>query len=348
MKTIIEYRSDTFTQPTSDMKKFMLSSALGDDCYGEDPTINQLQEYGAQLFGKEAALFMPTCTMSNLTALSSHCRERLSAYIIGDKQHIYKNEVGGGANVASVHPLVIPNQPDGTLDFMDVSNAIPIDNSMFPVAKLVCIENTHNACGGKVLSLEYMIKLKDLARRKGLKIHLDGARVFNAISVLGCDPKEIGACVDSLSICFSKGLSCPTGALLVGSKEFISVATRVRRSLGGGLRQGGIIASFGLFALQNMTKRLSHDHEHLRLLYTGLQELQTEKFKVATEPQSNMLYLECEYAAELRALLAKEYSIRLGYLYGSSLRIVTHPDVSIEHVDFVIKAFKECLLQLEN
>ncbi|MBK9779062.1 MAG: low-specificity L-threonine aldolase [Anaerolineales bacterium] len=250
----VDLRSDTVTKPTPEMREAMAEAEVGDDVYGDDPTVNLLQVKAAEMLGKEAALFVPSGTMGNLLALLVHCA-RGEEVICGDKSHIYVNEAGGMAALGGIFPHPIPNQADGTLRLEDIRASIQPDDSHRTISRLVCIENTQNMCGGVVLGVDYTRQVGQLAKENGLKFHIDGARIFNAAAALDVDIKQLVAPADSVMFCLSKGLVSPIGSMLVGSKEFISRAHRLRKMLGGGMRQAGVMAAAGLISLEKMTTR---------------------------------------------------------------------------------------------
>ncbi len=266
---IIDLRSDTVTKPTPAMRKAMMEAEVGDDVFGEDPTVNRLQEMAAQIMGKEAALFVTSGTQGNLVSILAHCGRGDEA-IVGDLSHTYLYEQGGMAQVGGVHPRVLPNRPDGTLDLDMVEAAIRPDNVHFPRSRLLILENTHNRCYGAPLTPEYIRAAADLAHRHGLKLHIDGARIFNAAIALGVDVKDLVGPADSVTFCLSKGLSAPVGSVVCGSREFIEAARRARKVLGGGMRQAGVIAAAGIVALTDMVYRLAEDHANARRLAEGL------------------------------------------------------------------------------
>ncbi len=285
----IDLRSDTVTLPTPAMRQAMAEAEVGDDVYGEDPTVNRLQQLAASLVGKEAGLFVPSGTMSNLAAVLAHCN-RGDEVILGNKSHTFLFEAGGISALGGVHSCQIPNQPDGTLILEDIQNAIRSNDIHNPVTRLICLENTHNRCGGVVLSAEYTRQVGELAHKHDLSLHLDGARLFNAAVGQGVNAKELADPADSVSICLSKGLSAPVGSVLCGSKEFIQRALRIRKQLGGGMRQAGILAAAGIVALETMVERLAEDHRRAARLAEGLRclpDIQADPEKPAT----NMVFL---------------------------------------------------------
>ena len=329
---LIDLRSDTVTRPGAAMRKIMANAEVGDDVYGEDPTVNRLQALAAGMLGKEAALFVPSGTMSNLLALLSHCA-RGDEYIAGQTAHLYHWEGGGGAIFGGIQPQPIDFEQDGTLDLDKVAAAIkPLDHH-HPVTKLLCLENTQ---GGRVLPLDYLHRARRFAGGRGLALHLDGARLFNAAVKQGLPAAEIVAGFDSVSVCLSKGLGAPVGSLLCGSERFIGKAHRWRKVAGGGMRQAGVLAAAGIFALENNVERLADDHENARLLAEGLAEITA----LAVSPvQTNIIFvtLPAGSASLLRSRLAEE-GILIGG--GDMLRLVTHLDVATADVERSVTAFR--------
>src|SRR5262245_10007759 len=262
----VDLRSDTVTRPSPGMKKAMLEAELGDDVFGDDPTVNKLQAHAAKLFGFEAAILFPTGTQSNLAALMSHC-QRGEEVILGSEAHSYRYEAGGLGVLGSIHPQVVPNRADGTLDLAEVEALIKPDDPHFPHTRLLALENTIT---GRVLSRAYLASALELAKKRGLATHLDGARIFNAAVAQNMKVKELCAGFDSVSSCLSKGLGTPAGTILLGSKAFIDNARRARKILGGGMRQAGVIAAAGLYALENNVERLKDDHANAQRLAAGV------------------------------------------------------------------------------
>lgn len=326
---IIDLRSDTVTQPTAGMREAMLAAELGDDVYGEDPTVNRLEQRLAQQLGFAAALFVPTGTMSNLLGLMAHC-ERGDEYIVGQQAHTYKYEGGGAAVLGSIQPQPLDMELDGSLDLARVEAAIKQDDFHFARTRLLALENTMQ---GKVLPLEYLADARAFTRSKGLALHLDGARLFNAVVKLGVEAGDITQHFDSVSVCLSKGLGAPVGSVLCGSEALIAKARRLRKMVGGGMRQAGVLAAAGLYALDHQVERLVEDHANADCLAAGLREL-----GYSVEPvQTNMVYVQVgERAGELKAFCA-ERGIRLSA--APRLRMVTHLDVGAEAVGRVIEAF---------
>ena len=326
---IIDLRSDTVTQPTRGMREAMQAAELGDDVYGEDPTVNRLEHYLAAELGFEAALFVPTGTMSNLLGLMAHCA-RGDEYIVGQQAHTYKYEGGGAAVLGSIQPQPIEGEADGSLDLAKVEAAIKQDDFHFARTRLLALENTMQ---GKVLPQSYLQAARELTTRRGLALHLDGARLYNAAVKLGVPAREITQYFDSVSVCLSKGLGAPVGSVLCGSVELIGRARRLRKMVGGGLRQAGMLAAAGLYALEHQVQRLADDHANAERLAAGLREQ-----GYAVEPvQSNMVYVEVgEQAGALQAFCAAR-GIKLSA--APRLRMVTHLDIASVDIDKVIAAF---------
>ncbi|MGE6790587.1 L-threonine aldolase [Pseudomonas guineae] len=326
---IIDLRSDTVTQPTRGMREAMQAAELGDDVYGEDPTVNRLEHYLAAELGFEAALFVPTGTMSNLLGLMAHCA-RGDEYIVGQQAHTYKYEGGGAAVLGSIQPQPIEGEADGSLDLAKVEAAIKQDDFHFARTRLLALENTMQ---GKVLPQSYLQAARELTTRRGLALHLDGARLYNAAVKLGVPAREITQYFDSVSVCLSKGLGAPVGSVLCGSAELIGRARRLRKMVGGGMRQAGMLAAAGLYALEHQVQRLADDHANAERLAAGLREQ-----GYAVEPvQSNMVYVEVgEQAGALQAFCAAR-GIKLSA--APRLRMVTHLDIASVDIDKVIAAF---------
>ncbi|MFZ1709106.1 MAG: low-specificity L-threonine aldolase, partial [Anaerolineae bacterium] len=269
---IIDLRSDTITRPTLAMRLAMANAVVGDDVLGDDPTVQRLEALAAARLGKEAALFVASGHMGNLVSLLTHCG-RGDEIIVGDQAHIFYYEQGSAAVVGGIHPRTVPNQTDGTLALDQIEAAIRGDNVHFPRTRLICLENTHNRCGGAVLDVAYVQAVGALARRHQLKLHVDGARVFNAAAALGVEVRELAADADSVSFCLSKGLAAPIGSVVCGSAAFIQQARRNRKLLGGGMRQAGVIAAAGIVALEQMVERLVDDHANAQRLSAGLSQI---------------------------------------------------------------------------
>ncbi len=341
MHPIVDLRSDTVTQPTPAMRAAMMAAPLGDDVYGEDPSVNALQDKLADLLGFEAALFMPTGTQSNLCAILGHCA-RGDEYLVGQMAHCYRWEGGGAAVFGSVQPQPLPNQPDGTLALDDIAAAIKPDDTHFAVTRLLALENTW---GGHLLPLEYLQQATALAQSRGLARHLDGARLFNAAvaqaSRTGSDARtearRIARCFDSVSVCLSKGLGAPAGSVLCGGQELVRRARRVRKMAGGGMRQAGVLAAAGSHALDHHVDRLAQDHALARQLARGLQAIAGMRVEM---PETNIVFVDLEGDARGRAdgliPFLKTRGVLASGLYR--LRFVTHLDVDADGVKRAIDA----------
>lgn len=350
-----DFRSDTVTRPTAAMKQAMHDAPLGDDVFGDDPSVNLLQQSAAEMLGFEAALFAPSGTQTNLIALMTHC-QRGDEAIVGQQWHTYRWEGGGMAVLGSIQPQPLEHQPDGSLALADIEAAIKPDDPHFARTRLVVLENT---TGGKVLPASYMQAVCALARRHGLRAHIDGARLFNAATAIAeteggtalQQARSLCAGYDSMSLCLSKGLGAPIGSLLLGSRDFIAQARRTRKMLGGGMRQAGMLAAAGLYALQNHVDRLSEDHARARRLAAGLGEILHRHPALANKTtlhpvQTNILFMDVDtdVADDLVAYLA-ERSVRVtsGYQRGASgdirrVRWVTHLDVSDADVEHALES----------
>jgi threonine aldolase len=330
MKPAIDLRSDTVTRPGAAMRAAMAAAEVGDDVFGDDPTVIRLQEMTATMFGMPAGLFFPSGTQSNCAALMAHC-QRGEEVIVGQDAHTYRYEAGGGAVLGSIQPQPIANEPDGSLDLAKVEAAIKPDDSHFAITRLLALENT---IGGKVLSRAYMAEALALAKRRGLSTHLDGARIFNASARLGADVKDLCAGFDTVSVCLSKGLGTPAGTVLVGRREPIERARRIRKMLGGTMRQVGILAAAGIYALENHVDRIAQDHANAERLAKGLADLELEVDPV----QTNMVFVKIppDSCAKLQPHLADSGVIAL---VSPKTRLVTHLDVDAAAIDEAVRAF---------
>lgn len=329
--SVIDLRSDTVTQPTPAMLDAMTAADTGDDVYGEDPTVNRLEAELAKRLGFAAALFVPTGTMSNLLGLMAHC-ERGDEYVVGQLAHTYKYEGGGAAVLGSIQPQPLEVQADGSLDLDQVAAAIKPDDFHFARTRLLVLENTMQ---GKVLPLDYLARARLFTQDKGLQLHLDGARLYNAAVKLGVDAREITQYFDSVSVCLSKGLGAPVGSVLCGSEQLIGKARRLRKMVGGGMRQAGLLAAAGLYALDHNVERLADDHANAQLLAEGLREA-----GFIVEPvQTNMVYVQMGDKAEAIKAFAAERGIKLSA--AARLRMVTHMDVNRSQIEQVIATFVE-------
>lgn len=330
---VIDLRSDTVTLPTEEMLRAMGEAELGDDVYQEDPTVNRLEALSAQLMGKEAALFTASGTMSNLVAVLTHT-VRGEEIIVGSEAHMFWYEVGGASALAGVNLHTIPNRRDGTIAPSDLEQAVRPENIHHPKTALLCLENTHNRCGGTVLPPQYMLSITETARRHNLKIHLDGARIFNASVALGLDAKELAEHCDSVCFCLSKGLSAPVGSLVCGSGEFITEARKWRKMLGGGMRQAGVIAAAGVVALETMIDRLAEDHATARRLAAGLNLM--AGIKVSLERvETNIVYFDLADEIPVTEFIGKLASncVKLSHIGGRRFRAVTHRMLTAADID---------------
>jgi len=341
----IDLRSDTVTQPTPDMRAAMAAAEVGDDVYGEDPTVNRLQEIAAAQMGKEAGLFVPSGTMGNLIAVLAQCG-RGDEVIMGNLGHTFLFEGGGIAALGGVFPHTLPNQPDGTLLLEDIRSAVRPDDVHHPISKLVILENTHNRCGGVPVSQVYTRAVGELAHSKGLWFHIDGARIYNAAAALQIPPADLVKWADSVTFCLSKGLCAPVGSVLCGSHAMIARARRIRKQLGGGMRQAGILAAAGIFAIEHMTQRLGEDHRRARQLADGLAELPGITFELGT-PATNMVFpsltKEISITAADLARRLKEKGILAGVVGERRLRMVTHYWIDDAAVEWTLRVFGEIL-----
>ncbi len=345
MSEIVDLRSDTVTLPTPAMRRAMFEAELGDDVMGEDPTINRLEAMAAERLGKEAAVFVPSGTMANLVSLLTHCGRGDEA-IMGHLAHTFLFEAGGAAAVGGIHPHTVPNQPDGTLALADLEAAIRDPHNLhYPRSRLICLENTHNRCGGAVLTPDYMAQVRALADRHGLSIHLDGARIFNAAVALGLEAAELARHADSVSFCLSKGLSAPVGSLVCGPADWVRRARRQRKMLGGGMRQAGVLAAAGIVALETMVDRLAEDHALARRLAEGVAALPgvlLDPERVRTNIVIFELRPEAPSPQEVVAGLAAQ-GVKIGAIGGRQFRAVTHYGIGEADVDRALQALAQVL-----
>jgi len=340
----VELRSDTMTRPTPAMRKAMAEAEVGDDVFGEDPTVNRLEAMAAERMGKAAALFVPSGTMANLVSQMVHCG-RGDEMILGSLAHSFYYEQGGSAAVACIHPRTVPNQPDGKLPLDELEAAIRDDNIHFPRTRLIALENTHNLCGGAPLDPAYLSAVGDIARRHRIKLHIDGARLFNAAAAFGVEARQLAAEADSISFCLSKGLAAPVGSVVCGSAEFIHTARRARKVLGGGMRQAGVLAAAGIVALNEMVDRLVEDHANAHRLAVGLAGipgLQLDPERYVT----NIVYFDVIKpglnAADLVAALQKE-GVRMLASGAHTLRAVSHYEVTAADIDCALNAMAKIM-----
>jgi threonine aldolase len=324
----------------------MAQATVGDDVYSEDPTINTLQAMAASMLGKEAGLFVPSGTMGNLASLLAHCN-RGDEIIMGNLSHTFLFEAGGVAALGGIQPHTIPNQPDGTLNPEDILAAIRADDAHMPQTRLIALENTHNRCGGAYLSVEYTKSIGELAKKHDLLLHIDGARIFNAAAALKVTPAELVSPADSITFCLSKGLCAPVGSIICGDEAFIQRAHRIRKQLGGGMRQAGILAAAGIVALEEIAPRMAEDHLRAKELADGLASIPGVILDPGT-PHTNMVYLTLQndmpHDAKQVAKLLKEKDILVGVVGPRQFRLVTHYWINSDAVTQAVTAFRDVLL----
>ncbi len=342
---IVDLRSDTVTWPTEAMRRAMAEAQVGDDVYGEDPTVNRLQEIGAAMVGKEAGLFVASGTMGNLVAMLAHCG-RGEEVILGNKAHTFLYEAGGISALGGLHSCQLPNQPDGTLLLDEIRAAIRPDEAHHPVTRLVALENTHNRCGGVSLTAEYTRAVGDLAKERGLLLHMDGARIFNAAADQRVPARALAEPADSISFCLSKALCAPVGSLLCGSRAFIHQAHRIRKQLGGGMRQAGILAAAGIVALETMVDRLGEDHARARCLAKGLEAIPGMLLEPGT-PFTNMIFagISEQVQMDTREVVQRlaEHGVRVGVVGKRRFRLVLHYWIDDTGVEQTLQAFRAVL-----
>ncbi|MDQ2913513.1 MAG: aminotransferase class I/II-fold pyridoxal phosphate-dependent enzyme [Chloroflexota bacterium] len=343
-RRMIELRSDTFTVPTPAMRRAMTDAEVGDDQYGEDPTVNRLERRSAEIVGKEAAVYVASGMLGNLCGVLSQT-ERGDEVILGDLAHIYQNEMGAAFVLGSIQPRLVPNR-NGLPALEDIEAAIR-PAGMYPRTSLVCLENTHNNCGGSVITVDETKSVADLAHRRGLRVHLDGARIFNAAVALGVDARDLCASVDTIQFCFSKGLAAPVGSILCGSGETVAKARRVRKLLGGAMRQAGVIAAAALVGLEEMRDRLAEDHRNAKSFAQGLARIPGVRVD-ADRVMTNIVSFEVDPAhmdagAFVKACAAE--GLRLSRYLGNSprLRAVTHHGVESSDIENALDAVVKVL-----
>ena len=341
----VDLRSDTVTRPTPEMWDAMARADVGDDVYGEDPTVNRLQEIAADLTGKEAGLFVASGTMGNLTAILAHCG-RGDEVILGDKAHTFLFEAGGISALGGVHSHQLPNQPDGSLKLEDIQAAIRDDDSHFPTSRLICLENTHNRCGGTYLTVDYTRAVGYLAVQNGLRLHLDGARLFNAAVAQSASARDLAAPADSVTFCLSKALCAPVGSVVCGSQEFIYRAHRIRKQLGGGMRQAGVLAAAGIVALNTMVDRLREDHARAKRLAVGIDSIPGMEIDPGN-PKTNMVFCSISQDVPLNAVEVaarlKPHGVLVGVVGPRRFRLVTHYWIDDAGVERAVNAFSQIL-----
>ncbi|EGR0789643.1 low-specificity L-threonine aldolase [Vibrio vulnificus] len=331
----MDFRSDTVTRPTPAMREAMANAIVGDDVYGDDPTVNELEAFAAKEAGFEAALFTTSGTQANLLGLMAHC-ERGDEYLCGQQAHNYRYEAGGAAVLGSIQPQPVENNPDGALPFDKLAAAIKPDDSHFARTKLLSLENTIN---GKVLPLSYLQEARAFVDKHNLKLHLDGARVYNAATALDVPVRDIAQYFDSMTICLSKGLGAPVGSLLLGSKEYIAKARRLRKMVGGGMRQAGILAAAGKLALTEQVAQLKVDHANAKALAQGLSELPG----VHVNPdfvQTNIVFAKLDDSVDINTIAQKLAKESIIITPGNPIRFVTHKDISRQDIDLFLEKLR--------
>ena len=358
---MVDFRSDTVTTPTKEMREAMMNADVGDDVFGDDPTVNKLEQRAAQMFGMEAALFVPSGTMGNLLCILTHCSRRGDEVLVGDESHISHYEQGGVAQVGGVHPRTLRNLPNGTFDLNELESRIQPDDPHHTITRLVCVENTHNRMGGRVIPLAFMDRLAETLKGTDIKIHVDGARLFNAATALKLPVADLLKQADSVSVCLSKALGAPIGSVIAGRRDFIRQAHRLRKALGGGMRQVGVIAAPGLIALEKMSLRLQEDHDNAQVLAKGIAAMSDLGLKVNFESvETNIVFFELsrddmtafEFAKKLEESQKEEGDGGKGEIMNASvktvvltpkLRMVLHHQVSREGVETALAKMRAIL-----
>ncbi len=342
--TIIDLRSDTMTQPTEAMREAMAQAEVGDDVFNEDPTIHQFQDMAAEKLGMAAALYLPSGTMGNLVSLLTHCG-RGDEVILGDRSHIFLNEVGGLSALGGIHPHTVPNRDDGTLPLEALENAIRKSDLHYPPTRLICLENTQNYCFGSPLTPQYMESVAELAGKYGLRVHLDGARIFNASVALSVDVRELTRQADSVMFSLSKGLSAPVGSVIAGPRDWVEQARKWRKMVGGGMRQAGHLAAAGIVALETQIDRLQEDHQNARTLAQGLKQLPGIQIEPEKNP-TNILFFQLDHPEVtpedfLQQMESK--GVKLLLMEGGLFRAVLNRMVTPEHTESALAIAQEIL-----
>ncbi|GAB0099969.1 probable low-specificity L-threonine aldolase 2 [Sergentomyia squamirostris] len=366
---VVDFRSDTLTMPTSEMRSAMMEAAVGDDVYREDPTLIALEERAARELGKEAGLFVISGTMGNLIAIMVHCSGRGEEVIVGNMSHTFLYEQGAAAHLGGVQLATLPNLPDGTFSLDLLRKSIRSFDDHEPVTKLVVIENTHNLCGGRVIPLEWIREVRKICNENNMLLHMDGARLFNASTYLNIPVNEITKYFDSVTFCLSKGLSCPVGSVLVGSKDFIARARRLRKALGGGIRQGGILAAAGLVSLDSVVPILEGDHRRTRKIAEAIDKLRSPNIKVDLDcVQTNILMVRLvdidanamDFVRRLQEVTEEEIAAKLTDKEGKSIivkisardwgfcRIVVYIQITDEDIELAIKKISFVIREFEK
>lgn len=365
----VDFRSDTVSLPTPNMRKAIFEAVVGDDVYGEDPTVKELERRSAELFGKDAALFVPTGTMANLLAVMVHCNKRGAEAVVGDLAHVFLYEQGGAAHIAGVLLNTIKNLPDGTFCLNELQNKFRGFDIHEPKTSLVLIEDTHNMCGGKVLPLQWIDDLSKICKQNSSKLHMDGARIFNAAEYLNVPVSRIVRGVDSVCYCLSKGLACPVGSVLIGSTDFIREAHRLRKALGGGMRQAGFLAAAGLCALDEIVPKLKYDHDRTRKIAQSICNVKSSLIAVDLDNlHTNILLLEIltdkikssDLSNRLAEVIPKEIddnivdaqgkgvSVKVSARDWAFARIVVYTNITDEEVDLAIMKIKYVIQEYEQ
>ena len=341
----VDLRSDTVTKPTPEMREAMAEAEVGDDVYGDDPTVNRLEEMAAEMLGKEAALFVPSGTMGNLIALLVHC-QRGHEVIVGKQSHIYLNEAGGMSALGGIQPCPLQNQTDGTLALGDILASIRTADVHHPITRLICLENTQNICGGVPLSAAYTREVGEIARQHQLSLHIDGARIFNSAAAQNVPVRELVEPADSVMFCLSKGLAAPVGSMLVGTQKFIGRARHLRKMLGGGMRQAGVLAAAGIISLEKMTKRLGDDHARAKRLADGVRKVDGLVVD-SHSPHTNMVYLnllaDVQTDAQQIAEEMKNFGVLVDPENSRRFRLVTHYLIDDPAVEKAVAGFQKVL-----
>ncbi|CAN6901290.1 unnamed protein product [Brassica oleracea] len=349
----VDLRSDTVTRPTDAMREAMASAEVDDDILGYDPTARHLEEEMAKMMGKEAALFVPSGTMGNLICVMVHCEVRGSEVILGDNSHIHVYENGGISTIGGVHPKTVKNEEDGTMELGAIEAAIrdPKGSKFYPSTMLICLENTHANSGGRCLSAEYTDSVGKIAKRHGLKLHIDGARLFNASIALGVPVHRLVEAADSVSVCLSKGLGAPVGTVIVGSHTFIEKAKTLRKTLGGGMRQIGVLCAAALVALQENLPKLQFDHKKAKLLAEGLNQMKGIRINAAAV-ETNMIFMDMEDGSRLTAEKLRKSLTECGILVlpgnSSRIRMVVHHQITISDVHYTLSCLQQAMQMIQE
>ncbi|GLT80843.1 hypothetical protein SLA2020_522570 [Shorea laevis] len=342
----VDLRSDTVTKPTESMRDAMRNAEVDDDVLGSDPMAFRLEAEVAKMMGKEAGLFVPSGTMGNLICVLVHCEIRGSEVILGDNSHIHIYENGGIATLGGVHPRTVKNNDDGTMDIELIEASIRNPNweLLYPTTRLICLENTHANSGGRCLSVEYTDKVGELAKKHGLKLHIDGARIFNAATALGVDVKLLVQAADSVLVCLSKGLGAPVGSVIVGSESFITKARRVRKALGGGMRQIGILCAAGLVALQENVGKLKEDHKKTKVLAGELSQINGLRVNIASV-ETNIIFIDMVEGSKITGeklfKILKNHGVLVMLVTSSRIRMIMHHQISDDDVKRTVSCFQQ-------